>query len=31
MAGRNIAPSLLRKILDDIGMTPEAFMAASRT
>lgn len=28
--GRDLAPPLLRKILDDIRMTPEAFMAALR-
>ena len=29
--GRDIAPPLLRKILDDIRVTPEAFMAALRS
>jgi predicted RNA binding protein YcfA (HicA-like mRNA interferase family) len=30
-AGRDIAPPLLRKILDDIRMTPEEFLAALRS
>ena len=30
-AGRDIAPPLLRKILDDIRMTPEAFLNALRS
>jgi predicted RNA binding protein YcfA (HicA-like mRNA interferase family) len=29
--GRDIAPPLLRKILDDLGMTVEAFLAALRS
>lgn len=29
--GRDIAPTLLRKILDDVAVTPEDFMAALRS
>ena len=30
-AGRDIAPSLLRKVLDDIRMTPDEFLTALRS
>ncbi len=29
--GRDIVPTLLRKILDDVAITPEHFMAALRS
>ena len=29
--GRDIAPPLLRKILDDIGVTPEGFLGVLRS
>ena len=29
--GRDIAPPLLRKILDDVGLTPASFLSALRS